>query len=134
MRGFLLAGVLPPSAGAMKRRPKKKENMKSKILLLGAAVAAFTFTSFAADALLSPRAAGNKIKVVPGITAAQPAPANVSLLTPRAADSQIKTVAGVVNDPNPAVACRNSMNGTPKAVAECSSHTTMPACMTVATK
>jgi|SRR5450631_3627859 hypothetical protein len=108
--------------------------MKTKILLVGAAIAAFTFTSFAADALLSPRAAGNQIKVVPGITAAQPAPASVSLLTPRAGDSQIKSIAGVVNDSNPALACRNSMNGTPKMVAECNSHTTMPGCMTVATK
>jgi hypothetical protein len=108
--------------------------MKTKILLLGTAIAAFTFTSFAADALLSPRVAGNQIKVVPGITAAHPAPASVSLLTPRAGDSQNKSIAGVVNDSNPALACRNSMNGTPKAVGECNSHTTMPGCMTVATK
>jgi hypothetical protein len=32
---------------------------------------------------------------------------------------------------NPAVACARNMNGTPKAVAECTSHTTMPACKTV---
>jgi len=111
-----------------------KLNMKTKILLLGAAIAAFTFTSSAADALLSPRAAGNQINVVAGITAAQPAPASASLLTPRAGDNQIKSVAGVVNDSNPALPCRNNMSGTPKAVAECTSHTTMPGCMTVATK
>jgi hypothetical protein len=108
--------------------------MKAKIILLGAAIAAFTYTSFATDALLSPRAAGNQIQIVPGLTAAQPAPASASLQTPRAGDNQIKTVAGVVNDSNPALACRNNMNGTPKMVAECNSHTTMPGCMTVAAK
>jgi hypothetical protein len=112
---------------------KKKLNMKTKILL-GAAIAAFTFTSFAADALLSPRAAGNQNKIVSGLIAAQLAPASASLLTPRAGDNQIKTVTGVVNDSNPALACRNNMNGTPKIVAECTSHTTMPGCMTVDTK
>jgi hypothetical protein len=33
---------------------------------------------------------------------------------------------------NPAVACAKNMNGNPKAVAECTSHTTMPACKTLA--
>ena len=108
--------------------------MKTKLFLLGAAIAAFTFTSFAADALLSPRAAGNQIQVVPGITAAQSASTSASLLTPRAGDNQIKSIAGVVNDSNPALACRNNMNGTPKAVSECASHTTMPGCLTIASK
>jgi hypothetical protein len=107
--------------------------MKTQILL-GAAIAAFTLTSFANDALLSPRATGNQIKIVPGLTVAQPAPAIVSLLAPRVADNQIKAVAGVANDSNPALACHNAMAGTPKAVAECNSHTTMPGCMTVAAK
>jgi len=107
--------------------------MKTKILL-GAAIATFTFASLANDAALSPRAAGNQIKIVPDIAAAQPAPASVSLLTPRAANSQGKTVAGVVSDSNPALTCRNNMNGTPKVVGECTSHTTMPGCMAVASK
>jgi hypothetical protein len=108
--------------------------MKSKILLLGAVITAVTFTSFAADSVLSPRAQGSQSKAVTGIAAAQPAPTSASLLTPRAGDNQIKSVAGVVNDSNPALACRNNMNGTPKAVTECTSHTTMPGCMTIASK
>lgn len=107
--------------------------MKTKIFL-GAAIAAFTFTVFANDAPLTPRAAGNQIKIVPDIAAAQPARTSVSLLMPRAANSQSKIVAGVVNDSNPALTCRNNMNGTPKVVGECTSHTTMPGCMAVASK
>ena len=76
----------------------------TKVLLLGAVVAAFSFTSFAAEPLLSPRAK----------------------------DNQSKVVAGIVNNSNRALACRNNMNGTPKAVSECVSHTTMPGCLTVA--
>jgi len=106
--------------------------MKIKYLLPAAAITAFTFTTFAADALLTPRAAGSQIKVVPGITAVQPAPANAVLLTPRAQDNQIKMVTGVVNDSNPALACAKNMTASPKAISECTSHTTMPGCMKVA--
>ena len=106
--------------------------MKIKFLLLGTAITTFAFTTFAADALLTPRAAGNQIKVVPGITAAQPAPATAVLLTPRTQDYQIKTVAGVANDSNPAVACAKNMTASPKAISECSSHATIPGCKKVA--
>jgi len=34
--------------------------MKTKILILGAAITAFTFTTFAADALLTPRQKDNQ--------------------------------------------------------------------------
>ncbi|HEY5043245.1 MAG TPA: hypothetical protein VIK53_14730 [Verrucomicrobiae bacterium] len=78
--------------------------MKTQVLLLGAVVAAFAVTSFAAEPLLSPRAQA----------------------------SQIKTVKGVNNDVNPALVCQKTMTGSPKAVAECSSHTTMPGCMKMA--
>jgi hypothetical protein len=106
--------------------------MKSKVLLFGAVIAAFSFTSFAADALLSPRAQGNQIKTVIGVTASQPTPADIVALTPRAQANQIKIVTGAANDSNPALACRNGMGGSPKVVAECSAHTTMPDCLTVA--
>jgi hypothetical protein len=53
-------------------------------------------------------------------------------LTPRAQTNQIKVVTGAANDSNPALACRNGMAGSLKAVAECSQHTTMPGCVTVA--
>jgi hypothetical protein len=68
--------------------------MKLKVLLLGAVITVFTFTSFAADALLSPRAAGNQTTVVPGITVAQPVSASAVLLSPRAAGNQTATVTG----------------------------------------
>jgi len=113
--------------------------MKSRILLLGAVVTAFTFTSFATDALLSPRAQVNQIKIVssavntPVLSIAYVAPAN-ALLSPRAQGNQIKVAAGIANDSNPALACRSGMAGSPKAVAECSQHTTMPGCQRVASK
>lgn len=110
----------------------------TKVLLLGAVIAAFSFTSFAAEPLLSPRQKDNQPKVVTSsistqggtvtyITSDSPA-----LLSPRAKDNQTKVVKGVANDSNPALACAKTMTGSPKAVAECSSHTTMPGCVTVA--
>src|SRR6266568_8125920 len=112
--------------------------MNTKILVLGAVVTAFAFTSFAAEPLLSPRAAGNQIKIVrsdaptaPAITIAYVA-ATPALLSPRAAGNQMKVGQGVADDVNPALVCRETMNGSPKAVTECSSHANMPGCVTVA--
>lgn len=110
--------------------------MNTKLLFAGVVAAAFTLTSFAAQPLLSPRAKGNQIKVVsyrettPGIAVeyVSVAPAQLS---PRAAGNQIKTVKGIAEDANPALACRANMNGTPKAVTECSSHANMPGCASV---
>jgi hypothetical protein len=103
-----------------------------KFLLLGAAIAAFTFTSFASDTLLSPRAACNQNKIVSAVPLAQPVPASAVLLSPRGQDNQITGAKGVASDFNPAVVCAKTMNGSPKAVSECTSHTTMPGCMAVA--
>ncbi len=109
----------------------------TKVLLLGAVVTAFAFTSFAAEPLLSPRAAGNQIKHVsssvdtPTITVAY-VDSGSALLSPRAAGNQIKVVAGTNNDINPALVCLRTMSGSPKAKAECASHSTMPGCVTVA--
>jgi hypothetical protein len=118
--------------------PKQKEkNMKTtKVLLLGAVVTAFAFTSFAAEPLLSPRAAGNQIKHVsssvdaPTITVAY-VDSGSALLSPRAQANQIKVLKGTNTDVNPALVCLKTMNGSPKAVAECASHTTMPGCQTM---
>jgi hypothetical protein len=125
---------------AMKRCPetKKETNMKTKVLLVGTIITAFAFASFAAEPLLTPRAKGNQIKVVS--SAAETGPAitinyvatTSALFSPRAAGNQIKSVKGTYADVNPALVCRENMNGTPRAVAECSSHATMPACTTVA--
>jgi hypothetical protein len=110
--------------------------MNTKILLT-AVVAAFAFTSFASHPLLSPRAAGNQIQVVNSSVATPSSTvafvdATPALLSPRAVGNQIKVVKGVVTDTNPALVCRNNMNGSPRAVTECSSHATMPGCATLA--
>ena len=114
--------------------------MNTKILVLGAAVAAFAFNSFAAQPLLSPRAAGNQIKTASRAESAAPAVTVAyvetapTLLSPRAAGNQIKVLKGVSNEINPVTDCRNNMAGTPRAVTECTSHATMPACKTLAAK
>jgi curli biogenesis system outer membrane secretion channel CsgG len=78
--------------------------MNTKVLLFSVVVTAFAFTTFAAEPLLSPRAK----------------------------DNQTKLASGTANDSNPALACRKAMTGSPKAVAECSSQTTMPGCLKMA--
>jgi hypothetical protein len=118
-------------------KQRKKLNMKTKVLLLGAVVTAFAFTSFAAEPLLSPRAKDNQIKIVkssvetPTITIAY-VDSTPALLSPRAQANQIKVVKGLDNDFNPYLACRNTMTGSPKAVAACSENPAMPGCVTVA--
>ena len=109
--------------------------MKTKLFLLGAAaLTMLTINATASDALLSPRAAGNQIKTVAGI---DHDPNLVSLdhytvvISPRAYGNQFTTVGGINNDANPAAACAKTMSGTPKMVAECTSHTTMPGCQSV---
>ena len=121
----------------MKRRPnRKKIKMKTRNLILTCGVAAFaaiTINATASDALLSPRATGNQITHASGTASdANLATTSTATISPRAAGNQIVTVAGQSNEVNPAVACGKNMNGSPKAVAECTSHTTMPACKTVA--
>jgi len=105
--------------------------MKIQALLLGAVVVTLASSSFAAEALLSPRAAGNQIKVVATPAEAPAVTGASALLSPRATGNQIKTVAGIANDTNPAAICRATMDGTPKAVTECSSHANMPGCATI---
>jgi hypothetical protein len=114
---------------------KEIKDMKIQALLLGAVVATFASSAFASQTLHSPRAAGNEIKVVSStaegsaITVAL-ANADAALLSPRSAGNQTKAVKGLATDVNPALVCRENMNGTPKAVTECSSHANMPGCMT----
>jgi hypothetical protein len=109
--------------------------MKTNVLLLGAVVTAFAFTSFAAEPLLSPRAQANQIQIVTSSASAQGetvTSASFALLSPRAQASQIQVVKGVVNDVNPALVCQKTMSGSPKIVAACSSNTTMPGCVKIA--
>jgi hypothetical protein len=103
---------------------------RSLLITIGAAVlAAITLNVNASDALLSPRAAANQIKTVPGTTVVQAAPATGIALSPRTAANQTFTVAGVANDVNPTIACRN-MTASPKAIQACAANPTaaMPCC------
>jgi hypothetical protein len=103
--------------------------MKTRILLttIGAAVLT-AITINASDSLLSPRAAGNQTKIVPGVTAAQPA-STIQTVSPRALGSQTLTAANVANDVNPVMAC-HKMIASPKAIQACAANPTavMPCC------
>ncbi len=109
--------------------------MKTNVLLLTAAITTLSLSSFATDALLTPRAQGNQPRLAsvatPAVTVSYAAPATTALLTPRAAGNQSRMIAGTASDSNPALACRSNMPGTPRVVAECSQHTTMPGCAKV---
>jgi hypothetical protein len=88
--------------------------MKTRILLVtigAAALAAITLNVSASDALLTPRAAGNQIKIVPGITEAQPAFVTQTAI-PRVLGNETVTVKGTET---PAVKC--SAIGSPKYLA-----------------
>jgi hypothetical protein len=110
--------------------------MKTRNLLLTLAAAAFaaiTINATAGNTYLSPRAAGNRIKTVAGLNhdVNLVDTTGIVLVSPRTTGNQIATVAGTSGDVNSAAACARSMKGTPKAVAECTSHTTMPSCKPV---
>ena len=75
----------------------------TKVLLLGAVVTAFTFSSFAVEPLLSPRAAGNQIKHVSSAVNAPVASITYvdttsALLSPRAQGNQIRHLSGTNNN------------------------------------
>jgi len=110
--------------------------MNTKVLLLGAVMVVFTGTTFATDALLSPRAQASQNKVVPSSVATPLSTiANVdasSQLSPRAQANQIKVIKGVASNQRSTLECRSNMPGSPRAVGECSQHATMPGCLTVA--
>jgi len=121
----------------MTRRPKKKDKMKTGILLtIGAVVlTAITINANAGDVVLSPRAQANLIKHVAG-TNNDPnllvANNNGVALSPRAAANQNQTVPAVADDVNPALACRKMMTASPKAIAACEANPAMPGCNTMA--
>ena len=76
--------------------------MKTKVLLLGAVVTAFTFTSFAADSLLTPRAKEARINSVMSSVATPNSTvtyvkSTAAVLSPRAQENQIKSVQGVAH-------------------------------------
>ena len=107
--------------------------MNTKVLLLGAVVAAFTATTFAAEPLLTPRAASTQITSVAGVTETPVAAVAAStLLSPRATGNQFNMVKGGNDALNPALGCQKGMNTSPKAAGECASHATMPGCTSMA--
>lgn len=109
--------------------------MKKSLLTLGvAAMVTITLNSFAGDALLSPRTAGNQISHVAAVTgAANPVNAAATTVAPRAAGNQVVIAAGTAT--GAAVTC-GKMAGTPKMIAECASHpgAVMPCCATASAK
>lgn len=112
--------------------------MKTKVLLLGAILTAFSYSTFAGDLFLSPRAKDNQIKqvssdtVTPTTTVTYITVKDPVVLSPRAKENQVVRISGTNNDVNPALLCQKMMTGSPKAIAECTSHTTMPGCQTMA--
>jgi hypothetical protein len=89
------------------RQNKRKLKMKIQSILTTIAATvliAITFNVNAGTTLLSPRSAGNQIKVAAGITTTLAAP-TVQAISPRALGNQITTVASVANDVNPVMEC-----------------------------
>jgi hypothetical protein len=111
--------------------------MKNKILVLGAVITAFTLSSFAgsgAATSLRPEwlqpsaqaAAGDStVTTIAYVDSGTP-------ISPRAKANQIQVIQGTNDDQISSLDCRKNMVASPKAVAECSSHATMPGCKTVA--
>lgn len=98
--------------------------------LSAALLAAATLSASASGVLLSPRAASNQMKTVPGNAVVQKAPAKeVEVVwAPRAADNRIKTVASTTNNRNPKAECQKNMTGSPKAVQACIESGNMSGC------
>jgi hypothetical protein len=115
----------------MKHRQQLKVNkMKNRILLtLGATIMTVAAINLnAGSVLLSPRAAGNQIKVVASATettapAVAIASASQAVLSPRAQGNQIKTVAGTET-----AAARCLLNGNPKYLAMAGNSARMSCC------
>jgi hypothetical protein len=109
--------------------------MNSKILLLGAVVTAFAATTFASNALLSPRAQDNQPKTAATAPAAVITVAYLDAatpLSPRLRTVQTRVVKGMVETRTPVQECAQHMQGTPRAITACSQSVTMPGCMKLA--
>jgi len=113
-----------------------KENSNANDAKLSALLAR-TFTVLASDALLSPRAAENQIKIIP-TTNTDPnlAAARTSSASPRVLDNQVKIVAGKSSAVSPSLDCVRYMSGTPKMISACADHpgAPMPCCSVAAAK
>ncbi|HZT22685.1 MAG TPA: hypothetical protein VFB55_07235 [Verrucomicrobiae bacterium] len=113
--------------------------MKTRNLILTLGVTglvASTLSVAAGGALLSPRAAGNQIKIVSGTAheAHSTGPA-VAAVSPRAAGNSIKVVTGLNDRVNPATLCAKRMTASPKVVQACAANpANMPCCGVTAAK
>src|ERR1022692_4628205 len=112
--------------------------MKTLIPLTIASLALAVMTlNVSGEALLSPRAKDNQIKIVKGTDSSPNTVTQNRNVTasPRTLDNQIKTVAGTSNDAN-AMACSRQMVASPKAIGECASHpgAAMSCCSVAITK
>lgn len=111
--------------------------MKTRNLLITLSVAALaTINVMAADALLSPRAADNQIKIASGSNNdPNLAVAGLNSASPRLLDNQVKTVAGKDTGAAP-MSCAKQMAGTPKTIGVCAEHpgATMSCCSGMAKK
>ena len=108
----------------------------TKLLLLSAIATALTYTSFAGDLLLSPRAKENQLKIITtdesgsATAISDKTPAEPVLLSPRAQSNLTKIVRGTKHDMNPALVCLSTMTGSPKAKQACVESGTMTGCRT----
>jgi hypothetical protein len=128
-----LAGVLLASQRneVLPSTKRKKQNMKTtKVLLLGAAVAAFSFASFAGTGANALKPSNETAKIVPADTQVVVLTRvdSATPISPRAQANQSTAIKGTSDNQNSTLVCRKNMVASPKAVAECSSHATMPGC------
>jgi len=99
--------------------------------LAAVAVTAIALNTFAADPLLSPRAASIQAKTVAGLNNdANLVNTTGVTVVPRAIDRSAK-VTGINNEVNPVAGCRN-MTASPKLIAACAATPGMPGCKQVA--
>lgn len=109
--------------------------MKTRNLLITLGVATIAAITFNTNgALLSPRAAGNQIKVVSGV-ANDPDLVAVDqglALPPRAAGNQTTITAGTNGDVNPVTLCSRNMTSSPKAIQACAANPANMSCCKVA--
>jgi hypothetical protein len=93
-----------------------------------------TINVMASDALLSPRAAENQIKIISSVNSdPNLAATGLTAASPRALDNQLKTVAGKSAAVSPSLQCARQMAGTPKTISACADHPGAPmSCCSVA--
>ncbi len=93
------------------------------LTLASLALALVSLNVVAGEALLSPRARDNQIRVV-ATTDSSPNTVTQNrdaVASPRTIDNQIKTVAGTDTSPD-TLTCNRKMLASPKALGECTSH------------